>query len=155
MSDTPATEDPRLGLIAHDVVRHGPVESLEAAARERGVSPSAVIKSMVVRRAAGDYLFVLVPGDRVIDWPKLRSMLGERRVSMPDAAEALAVTGYRRGTITPFGSTQDWPVVIDERLEAGLVSIGGGARGVSISLDGADLVSVLGATVADVTAPAG
>ena len=105
---------------------------------------------MVVRRADDDYVFVLVPGDRVIDWPKLRDLLGERRLSMPDADEALAVTGYVRGTITPLGATTPWPVIADERL-IGDVSIGGGDHGVSITISGDALVELLDATVSDVT----
>ena len=43
----------------------------------------------------------------LISWPKLRGHLGVKRLSLPDADEALAVTGYVRYTITPFGSTRD------------------------------------------------
>jgi len=110
---------------------------------------------MVVRRSSDDHVFVLVPGDRVIDWPKLREHLGERRLSMPDAEEALAVTGYRRGTITPFGSTHPLPVLIDQRLVDRQVSIGGGEHGVSISIDGSSLMTVLKAIPGDYTKPAG
>ena len=49
-------------------------------------------------------MFVLVPGDRVIAWPKLRALLGVTRLSMPDADAAKAATGYERGTITPDGA---------------------------------------------------
>ena len=153
MESTPALRDPRLGQIDHDVVRHGRVRSLEEAAELRGVDPSAVIKTMVVRRADDDYVFVLVPGDRVIDWPKLRDELGERRLSMPEADEAKAVTGYERGTITPFGSERALPVIADERLGHGAVSIGGGAHGVSITVEGKALLEVLSATRTDVTKP--
>lgn len=151
MESTPALSDSRLTDVDHDVIRHGKVNSLEEAAELRGVDPSAVIKTMVVRRGEDDYVFVLVPGDRVIDWPKLRDALGERRLSMPDADEALAVTGYVRGTITPFGAERPWPVIADERLTGTMVSIGGGAHGVSITIDGTSLVAALGATVTDVT----
>lgn len=151
MTETSAIDDPRLSGADHHVVTHGRASSLEEAARLRGLPPSAVIKTMVVRRSEDDYVFVLVPGDRVIDWPKLRATLGERRLSMPDADEALEVTGYARGTITPLGATRHWPVVADSRIVSGPASIGGGARGVSISIDGADLVEILEASVADVT----
>lgn len=137
--------------MTHRIVDHGPVGSLEEAARLRGIAPSAVIKTMVVRRKEDDYVFVLVPGNRVIDWPKLRAFLGARRLSMPDADEALAVTGYARGTITPLGASRDWPVVIDDRVALGSVSIGGGAPGVSITLDGQDIVSILCAQSGDIT----
>ena len=143
----------RLGL-AHTVIRHGPVRSLTEAAAARGVEPRAVVKTLVVRLSDDDYRFVLVPGDREIAWPKLRSLLGVNRMSMPGADVALAVTGYERGTITPLGSTHPWPVIADASL-AGQVSLGGGAHGVALTVDAAALVDALGATVADVTDPVG
>lgn len=115
--------------------------------------PAAVIKTMVVRRESDEYVFVLVPGDRVIAWPKLRDVLGVNRLSMPNAETALKVTGYVRGTITPFGASREWPVIADERISAGTVSIGGGEHGVSVTMNGSDLVEQLDATVADVTKP--
>lgn len=138
--------------LAHVVTRHGPVRSLEEAAAARGVEPAAIVKTIVVRRGEDDYLFVLVPGDRAISWPKLRALLGVSRLSMPDAATAKEVTGYERGTITPFGALRAWPVVADTRVE-GTVSIGAGAHGVAATVDGTELVTALSAQVADVTDP--
>jgi Cys-tRNA(Pro)/Cys-tRNA(Cys) deacylase len=146
-----AAEQLELGF---EVTRHGPVRSLEEAAVARGLPPSAVIKTLVVRVTEDDYRFVLVPGDREISWPKLRALLGVSRLSMPPADDALRVTGYERGTITPLGSTQAWPVVADAAL-SGRVSVGGGAHGVALTVAADDLVRVLDATVADVTEPAG
>lgn len=151
MDKPQALGDQRLIDVDHEVVRHGRVNSLAEAAALRGVKPSAVIKTMVVRRGEDDYIFALVPGDRVIDWAKLRGILGERRLSLPDAEEALAVTGYVRGTITPFGASRQWPVFADERLTEATVSVGGGAHGVSITIEGASLVDILAATVGDFT----
>ncbi|OYN95652.1 hypothetical protein CGZ95_17125 [Enemella evansiae] len=138
--------------IDHSVTRHGPVRSLAEAAVARGVEPGQIIKTMVVRRGAEDHLFVLVPGDRQISWPKLRDLLGVSRISMPDADAAREVTGYVRGTITPFGSLRQLPVIADKRI-SGTVSIGGGAHGVAATVAADDLVRVLDAQVADVTDP--
>jgi Cys-tRNA(Pro) deacylase len=97
-------------------------------------------------------VFVLVPGGRRFDWPKLRAHLGVRRLSMPDGDEARAVTGYERGAITPFGATHAWPVVIDaSALDQERVAIGGGARGVNLHLSSRALVDHLRADVADVS----
>jgi Cys-tRNA(Pro)/Cys-tRNA(Cys) deacylase len=107
----------------------------------------------VVRRGEDDYVFVLVPGGRRFDWPKLRAHLGVRRLSLPDADEARNVTGYERGAITPFGATRAWPVIVDAAaLKSQVVAIGGGARGVNVHLRPADLVENLGAEVVDVSA---
>ncbi len=141
----------QLGL-AHTVTRHGPVRSLEEAAEARGVEPRAVVKTLVVRVADGDYRFVLVPGDREIAWPKLRALLDVNRLSMPSAEVALEVTGYVRGTITPLGSSTAWPVIVDSAI-SGLVSVGAGAHGVALTVDAGELADRLDATVADVTDP--
>jgi Cys-tRNA(Pro) deacylase len=137
----------------HRVIRHGPVPSLAEAARARGVSPGDLVKTMVVRRGPDDFLFVLVPGDRTISWPKLRALLGVSRLSMPDAAVAREVTGYERGTITPLGSTTAWPVIADERISGRQISLGAGEHGVAVAAAADDIVAALNATVADITEP--
>jgi Cys-tRNA(Pro)/Cys-tRNA(Cys) deacylase len=103
---TPALAAAEAVGLTHRVIRHGPVHSLAEAARARGVAPADVVKTLVVRRGEDDFLFVLVPGDRVISWPKLRALLGVSRLSMPDAEVARQATGYERGTITPLGSVR-------------------------------------------------
>ena len=137
----------------HRVIRHGPVRSLAEAAAARGVEIPDVVKTIVVRRGDDDFLFVLVPGDRVISWPKLRALLGVSRLSMPDAGEAKAATGYERGTITPYGSLKPWPVIADERLRGREITLGAGEHGVAVAVDADAAVGGLGGTYADVTDP--
>lgn len=144
--------------LEHAVTRHGRVGSLAEAAVARGVEPLDIVKTLVVRRGEDDYLFVLVPGDREIAWPKLRELLGVNRLSMPDAKVATEATGYERGTITPFGSTTAWPVVADVTLTgdpARTISMGAGAHGVAVTVNAEATLAYLGATVADVTQPLG
>ena len=152
MSEDDAVQALERAGIEFTVTRHGRVSSLAEAAAARGVDPSAIVKTLVVRRGEDDYLFVLVPGGRTISWPKLRALLGVNRISMPDAAVAKEVTGYERGTITPLGATTAWPVIADATL-AGTVSIGAGAHGVAATVRADALVDALGAQVADVTEP--
>lgn len=143
----------RAGL-PHRIVRHGRVGSLAEAAVARGVEERDVVKTLVVRRADEDYLFVLVPGDRSISWPLLRAHLGVSRLSLPDADDARRVTGYERGTITPFGSTVAWPVIADERMRGREVALGAGAHGVAAVAFADDIVASLAGSWADVTEPA-
>ncbi len=150
MSEERATTALARSGIDYTIVRHGPVTSLAEAAHARGVTTSQIVKTLVVRRGEDDYLFILVPGGRQISWPKLRVVLGVARMSMPDADTARDVTGYVRGTITPFGAHHPWPVIADSHIE-GTVSIGAGAHGVSALADASDIIRVLGAIVVDVT----
>ncbi len=138
--------------IAHRVVRTDRASSAEESARFQGIETHQLLRTLVVRRGEGDYLFVLVPAGRRFDWPKLRELLGVRRMTLPDADEARAATGYERYTITPFGSTTAWPVIADAAiLGEPVVSIGGGGFGINLHLAPADLVAALGATTADVS----
>ena len=75
-------------------------------------------------------------------------------MSLPDADDARRVTGYERGTITPFGSATAWPVVADERMRSREVALGAGAHGVAAVASADDIVRVLAGTWADVTDPA-
>lgn len=134
-------------VITHDA----PVRSLAEAAAARGVDVVDVVKTLVVRRGDDDYLFVLVPGGRAISWPKLRGLLGVSRMSMPPADEAFAATGFERGTITPFGSTQAWPVIADAALAGRTVSMGAGAHGVAVTVAADEVIRALDASVVDVT----
>ena len=141
--------------VPYRVVRTEPAGSAEESAAMQGIELGSLLRTIVVRRAEDDYVFVLVPAGRRFDWPKLRTQLGVSRLSLPDADEAQAVTGYVRYTITPFGSSHAWPVVADASImDRTVVAIGGGERGVSLHFVPADLVRALDATVADVTAQA-
>ena len=138
--------------VEHRVVQTRPANSAEESAELQGIELGALLRTIVVRRGEDDYLFVLVPGGRRFDWPKLRAHLGVSRLSLPDADEARAVTGYERGAITPFGATRAWPVLVDaSAVDRPLVAIGGGLRGVNLHLAPGDLVKHLGAEVVDVS----
>jgi Cys-tRNA(Pro) deacylase len=157
MDDEPATRAidavARLG-VAHRVVRTARAASAQEAARLQGIPLEALARTIVVRLGPDDYRFVLVPAGSRFEWGPLRELLGVRRMTLPDADEAHAVTGYERYTITPFGSTQAWPVIVDAALlEQPVVSVGGGAFGVNLHMAPRDLVEALAATVADLGRP--
>jgi Cys-tRNA(Pro)/Cys-tRNA(Cys) deacylase len=125
--------------------------SLEEAAQILGITPGDIVKSLVVKRHDGRFLFAEVPGDRQISWAKLRAVVGVNKLQLPEASVALEATGYERGTITPLGSTTAWPVYVDSRVAGRRVSMGGGEHGVSVFVDADALISALGATVADIS----
>ena len=153
--DTPGIVAARAAGIPFDVMRTQRARSAEESAELQGIALEQLNRTIVVRRGADDYVFVLVPGRRRIDWAKLRTHLGIRRISLPDKDEALTATGYERGAITPFGSRHAWPVIADAAVGAAgdPVAIGGGAHGVNLHVATADLLKATNATVADVTEP--
>jgi Cys-tRNA(Pro) deacylase len=150
--ETAATRAIAATGVTHRVLRTERAGSAEEAAALQGIPTRALLRTIVVRRGDDDYLFVLVPAGRRFDWPKLRAHLGVRRMTLPDADEARDVTGYERYTITPFGSTRAWPVLVDAAaMTEPIVSVGGGAFGVNLHLAPPDLVASLNGEVADVS----
>ncbi len=148
--DTAATRALAAAGVPYRLVSYGEVRSAEEAAARRGIELAALVKTLVVRVEEGSYVLALVPGDRGLDYPKLRAVLGVRRLTMPDPEEAKAATGYARGTITPFGAG-DHRLVVDERLlEHEEVSLGSGVSGWAIHLASAHLLD-LGAESADIS----
>jgi len=96
---------------------------------------------------------VLVAGREQVDWRKLRQLLGRSRVRMATEEEVLEVTGYRIGTVSPFGLKNQVKVLIDSSvLKEEEVSVGSGVRNMAIilrsaslrqALEGAEIVSLL------------
>jgi Cys-tRNA(Pro)/Cys-tRNA(Cys) deacylase len=136
-----------------DVRERPAASSLEEAAELLGILPDDIVKTLVVKRSDDTFLFALVPGDRVISWPKLRALVGVNKLRLPEPELALAATGYERGTIVPIGSTNDWPVYADESIVGRRIAMGAGAHGYSLFVDADDLIRAYDATVADITAP--
>jgi Cys-tRNA(Pro) deacylase len=133
-----------------EIIERPAASSLEEAAEILGVHPSVIVKSLVVKRHDGTFLFALVPGDRQISWAKLRAVVGVNKLQLPDAGQALDATGYERGTITPFGSTTAWPVFADSRV-TGRIAMGAGEHGFSAWVASDDLIRGFDATVADIS----
>ena len=151
---TPAIAALEAAGVPFRVVRTEIAHSAQESAELQGVPLASLLRSILVRRAADDYLFVLVAGGRRFDWPKLREHLGTKRMTLPDADEAKAETGYERGAITPFGARRAWPVIIDASAATlPVVAIGGGARGINVHLAPGDLITVTGAAVVHISTP--
>lgn len=132
--------------IQHSVFHHEkPVHSFEQAAEDRGQRPGQIIRSILFRVGDDDYLMVLVAGPKQISWKILRKYLGQSRLTMATEDEVLAVTGYRIGTVGPFGLPRQVRVLV----EAGVlleeeISIGSGMRDRAVILKSVDLIRALG-----------
>lgn len=127
--------------------------SLEEAAEILGITPADIVKSLVVKRSDGTFIFALIPGDRQIAWPKLRALVGVNKLQLPSPELALEATGYERGTITPLGSTTAWPVYADAGMVGRRVSMGAGEHGYSLFVQADELIAALDAVVADISEP--
>ena len=127
--------------IPHRVFVHEtPVTSFEQAAADRGQRAGQIVRSILFNIRPEEYLMVLVAGPDQIDWKKLRQYVKRSRVRMATEEEVLDVTGYRIGTVNPFGIRKPVQVLIDASvLKEEEVSIGSGVRSTAIILKSEDL----------------
>jgi Cys-tRNA(Pro) deacylase len=131
--------------VPHEVFVHpGQLRSLEQAAEERNQRPEQIVRSILFRVSAGEYVMVLMAGPGQIDWKTLRSHIGINRLTMASKEEVLHVTGYQLGAVAPFGLPQPLKILVDRSvLSEEIVSMGSGIRNVAIILKSQDLLKSL------------
>ena len=131
--------------IPHRVFKHEkPLLSFEQAAAERNQRPEQIVRSILFQIRSEEFVMVLVAGREQVDWRRLRQLVGRSRVRMATEEEVLEVTGYRVGTVSPFGLKNQVRVLIDESvLREEEVSLGSGARQMAIVMKSADIRRVL------------
>src|SRR5512134_184293 len=127
--------------IPHQVFQHErPVMSLEQAASDREQRPEQVVRSILFQIRREEFVMVLVAGLAQVDWKKLRQLIGRSRMRMATESEVLEVTGYRVGTVSPFGLKNPIKVLIDASvLQEEEISTGSGIRNTALILKSDDL----------------
>ncbi len=145
MTISPVSQALTKMAIPHRVFQHeGPVSSLEQAAEERGQLPDQIIRSILFRISAEEFVLVLMAGPQQIDWKALRQYVGEKRLTMASEEEMLRVTGYPRGAVAPFGLPQPVRILADESIfKHDEISIGSGVSGTTIIMTLTDLEQAL------------
>lgn len=138
----------------------GQASSLQEAAANLGIEPSEIVKTLVAKAKLTQtttdhsYIIALIPGDRQVDWAKLRRLAGMKKLSMAAPDDGFAATGYYPGTITPFGAESDdgaqWPIYADESI-TGRISMGAGESDLSLFVDSAELFSAFGVVIGDIS----
>jgi Cys-tRNA(Pro)/Cys-tRNA(Cys) deacylase len=132
--------------IPHRVFIHEtPVTSFEQAAADRNQRPEQIVRSILFQVRPEEFLMVLMAGRAQVDWRKLRQLVKRSRIRMATEEEVLEVTGYRVGTVSPFGLKNQVRVLIDVSvLKEEQISIGSGVRNMAIILKSLELQRALG-----------
>ncbi|MEN8688798.1 MAG: aminoacyl-tRNA deacylase [Desulfobacterales bacterium] len=115
------------------------------AARATGFPLDRTVKTLVVDLGGRNYCLALLPGDRQLDLKQLAQVFAVKRAAMADTATAERLTGYLVGGISPFGTKQALPSVMEKRIrEYAEVLINAGQRGVMLKMAPEDIVKALG-----------
>lgn len=116
-----------------------------------------VFKTLLVRGDGGGrdatVAVAIVPVSCQLSLKAAGAALGLKRVEMCDPLVVQRVTGYVLGGISPFGQRKALPTVIDETADLyPTIYVSGGRRGLDVGVAPGDMVRLLGAVRADITA---
>jgi len=123
-----------------------------AAAQALGVPPQRVLKTLMVL-ADGKPACAVIPSDCELSMKKMAAALGAKSAAMMKPDEAERFTGYHIGGISPFGQKKRAPVVLElAALSEDRVYLNGGQRSLQVLLAPGDIIRVLNAVAASITA---
>ena len=141
---------------AYEVERARIERDLHDGAQQQFVS--ALLQLQLAERKAvadpdGALAACVVPVSGQLDLRAAAAVLGVKRLALADLAVVERRTGYVRGGVSPLGQRRPHPVVLDSSaLDAELMYVSGGQRGLDVEIAPADLVQVTGAVVAEIAA---
>jgi Cys-tRNA(Pro)/Cys-tRNA(Cys) deacylase len=148
-----ALEDAGIEHAIHEYERGDDLHGFgREAADALGLDHDQVFKTLVV--VADDELVVaVIPVSCQLSMKRVASAVGAKRATMCDPAVAERSSGYIVGGISPIGQRRPLRTVVDETAELfDTMYVSGGRRGMDIGLAPTDLIALLDAVVAPITA---
>ena len=116
-----------------------------------GQDIARVFKTLVLHGDRTGYIVCVVPGDSEVELKALAKVSGNKKVEMIPMKDLLSVTGYIRGGCSPVGMKKRFPTYFHSTaLDFDTIYVSAGVRGLQLEIAPSDLISFVGATVADV-----
>ena len=141
--------------VPHHVHFYDPDQGIDglSVARQLGQDPQAVFKTLVTQGKSGAYFVFVVPVEAELDLKKAARSVDEKAVAMIPVKDINKVTGYVRGGCSPFGMKKLYTTRIDESaILQEKIFVSAGRIGQQIEIAPDDIISVVGAEYADITA---
>ena len=121
-------------------------------ANQLGQDPEQVFKTLVARGASKSIYVFCIPVAENLDLKKAARAVGEKSIEMVAVKEINALTGYVRGGCSPVGMKKQYPTVFHETAEiVDTIMVSAGKIGYQVELAPADLIELVGGSLADVT----
>lgn len=128
-----------------------PAVSIEDAARQRGISPNIMLKTLLLRDM-GDLMFAAcVPGDQQVDPKKVRAHFNCRRVTCVSFDEVESITGFKPGTLTPLRLPDDIQIIFDTKiLQLPQVTISSGSDMAGVLINTSSILELCSPSTSDI-----
>jgi Cys-tRNA(Pro) deacylase len=156
VSETPATQFLRKHQIAftehpYEYVDHG---GATEAARQLGLDPHQVAKTLIMENENAQPLIVIMHGDLDVSAKNLARQIGAKKVSPCSIETAQKNSGYMVGGTSPFATRKRMPVWVEESLLAfPVIYVNGGRRGYLLGIPSRSLIELVAAKPVSVGLP--
>jgi len=122
------------------------------AARVAGVDLPRLTKNLVSETDQGEYVMLIVPGDRKVNLEAASKALNVRRVRLVPFDEADEISGYPPGGTPSIGHKMKMRTVVDKALLQYItIYCGGGARDKLLELKTKDIIELNNAIIANIS----
>jgi len=123
------------------------------AAKEIGMPPEQVFKTLVARGDKTGITVFLIPVCCELDLRKAAAASGNKKIEMIHVKQLLELTGYLRGGCSPIGMKKQYPTFVDETAQLfEIIAVSAGLRGAQILIEPNELMGFIGAGEANLTA---
>ena len=120
-------------------------------AEELGEDIATVFKTLILRGDRNGHFVCVIPGDKEVDLKAAARVSGNKKADLIPMKELLPTTGYIRGGCSPIGLKKPFPTIFHSSvLQHHRIYVSAGVRGLQIAIAPNDIISFVGATVADI-----
>jgi len=113
-------------------------------AEKVGLPPAQVFKTLAVRGSDGEIRLACVPSDTELDLKAFATALGLKKAELVPVRDVQTVTGYARGSVSPFGTKRPMTICLDSSAsEWPVIALSAGAQGIQMLVAPGDLVRVV------------
>ncbi|MBO5355331.1 MAG: Cys-tRNA(Pro) deacylase [Clostridia bacterium] len=121
-------------------------------ADEIGLPHEIVFKTLVAKGDKTGPVVFCMPVDLEIDLKKAARVTGNKRIEMIHVKDLLSLTGYIRGGCSPIGMKKQFPTYVHQTAgDFEKITVSAGVRGAQLLLRVCDLLSFVGAKLADLS----
>lgn len=118
-----------------------------------GQSAECVFKTLVAEANTGEHFVFVIPAPETLSLKKAAKAAGVKSIAMLPQKKLLPLTGYVHGGCSPVGMKKQFPTVFHETVELfDTICVSAGKIGAQVEVAKADLIALLGAQTADITA---
>lgn len=139
------------GIWHRFIPKHETVHTADAA-QATGIDLHRITKNLISITDTGEYVVLIIPGDRRVDLRRAAEALGVRNVRLMPFGDAESISGYPPGGTPSVGHKTRMRAVVDaELVELETMYCGGGSRDLILEIRVEDVINLTSAIVAPIS----